>query len=632
MTIARSDTLRWLLLAGLASIVALTALAHPDKVEDRLLLHFATGVHPIANAEWPDLTHRLTARVQGNPILTNIGPAQPLLFNGSSDWLVVAPDRATADPALPKKELSAAVWVLLNETHPDGGIVGFLQDNGDFEKGWLLGYNRNTFSLSLATTGADDGNGQLTRVNGKTSIEPGRWHYVVGTYDGARMRLYIDGRPEGESTAQSGDLLLPERGRYAIAAYADDNELYPLEGALFEVKIYSRVLSPEEVAAVAEKNARLLAYRPPINRDLQFVVKPYLQFGTTNSMTILCETDHPSRMTVEYGGNRPSLRSTTDEARAMSELTLRNLKPFTRYFYRVTCEDDRGNFARSDLFSFQTMPGPDTPWAFGILGDTQRNPEVTRRCAQGIFGLRPNFLLHCGDVVDDGFAKSQWVFDLFEPCAQLFAHVPAFPVIGNHEKNAHWYYDYFSLPAPEYYYTFTCGNAQFFMIDSNKDCGPGSEQYRWLEQALAQSRATWKFTAHHHPCFSSDEDDYGDHVKGKSTTGYTWGDSNVRRLVPLYEKYGVDIAFAGHIHSYERTWPIYQMTINQARGVRYIVSGGGGGGLEQAAPQRSWFSIHVQRGHHYAFAAVHDRTIEFKAYDLEGRLFDTFRLTKPADR
>jgi hypothetical protein len=205
-------------------------------------------------------------------------------------------------------------------------------------------------------------------------------------------------------------------------------------------------------------------------------------------------------------------------------------------------------------------------------------------------------------------------------------------VIGNHERNSHWYYDYFSLPAPEYHYSFKMGNAEFFMIDSNKDCGPDSEQYRWLDQALARSRATWKFAAHHHPCFSSDEDDFGDQWKGKPGRDYTWGDSNVRRLVPLYEKHGVDIVFNGHIHSYERTWPILNMSINQTKGVRYIVSGGGGGGLEQAAPQRSWFTVHVARGHHYCFATVHDRTIQFKAYDLEGRLFDTFELVKPSGR
>ena len=618
------------LLAGW--FVVPSASAHPDKIEDRLLLHFATGTHAIENGQWPDLTHALTARVQGEPELQNLGPAQALVFNGGSDWLFLAPDRASAAPGLPTNAFSVAAWVVVNATHPDGGIAGFAQDNGDFEKGWALGFDERAFSLLLATTGADDGNGRLTRLVGKTPLEKGRWHYVVGTYDGTAMRLYVDGKLEGESREQSGNILYPERGRYVMAAYADDNELHPLDGALYEVKVYARAIPEAEIAEVASKAAPLLAWRSSINQDLQFVVQPYLQFGTTDSMTVMAETSKPVRMRVDYGEALPlKLRDESAAASAINEVKLTGLKPFTTYFYRVTCEDAQTNLARSEVRSFQTAPGPEHPWAFGILGDTQRNPDVTRKCADGIFALRPNFLLHVGDVVDDGFAKQQWVFDLFEPCSRLFSQVPCFPVIGNHEKNSHWYYDYFSLPAPEYWYTFTYGNAQFFMIDSNKDCKPGSEQYRWLEKALAESKATWKFTAHHHPCFSSDEDDYGDHLTGKPGS-FRWGDSNARHLVPLYEKYGVDIAFAGHIHSYERTWPILQMTINQAKGVRYIVSGGGGGGLEQAAPQRSWFSVHVQRGHHYCVAAVQDRTIEFKAYDLEGRLFDTFSLTKPADR
>jgi hypothetical protein len=36
------------------------------------------------------------------------------------------------------------------------------------------------------------------------------------------MRLYVDGKPGGEATAQAGDILYPERGRYAVGACADD--------------------------------------------------------------------------------------------------------------------------------------------------------------------------------------------------------------------------------------------------------------------------------------------------------------------------------------------------------------------------------------------------------------------------
>ena len=607
--------------------------AHPDKVERELLTHFATGSHQPENGALEDLTHRLSARIMGAPVWTNIGPAQGIFLNGFTDYLLLAESPAAAAKVLPKKDFSVTAWVLLNETREDGGIIGLAQDNGDFEKGWFLGYNRRGFTFTLSTKGADDGNGKLTRLVSNVPVSAGQWQHVVATYDAATMRLDVNGKLAGESAQQSGDILYPERGRYVIGAFVDDNENNPMDGAFYEIKTYARVLAQAEIEETVNRNKGLLDYRSSINTTLQFVVKPYLQFATTNAIRILCETTQPSTMTVEYAETQPlTNRATAMEAKAISEVRLDQLKIHTTYYYRVTCTDPQGNVARSDIFSFQTFPGPDRPWAFGIIGDTQRNPEVTRKCAEGLFALRPNFTLHCGDVVDDGFAKHQWVGDLFEPSARLFAFLPTFPVIGNHEKNAHGYYDYFSMPEPEYFYTFKVGNAEFFMVDSNKDCRPGSEQYARLEMALAASRATWKFAAHHHPCFSSDENDYGDKWTGKPPIEVGVGEEVVKELIPLYEKYGLDIAFAGHIHSYERTWPILQMTVNQKKGVRYIVSGGGGGGLEQAAPQRAWFSIHVQRGHHFCFATVHDRTIQFKAYDLEGRLFDTFELTKAEDR
>jgi hypothetical protein len=441
----------------------------------------------------------------------------------------------------------------------------------------------------------------------------------------------VNGVEEGSSTLQSGNIAYPKDAVLSIGAYKDSNEFHPMDGALYQTKLFARALDAAEVKRDVVLNKALTDYEPPVNKLLRFIVAPYLQFATKTSITVMCETSASAKMMVEYGEANPlGSRLEGTSSNLIQGVTLNNLKPQTRYFYRVTCTDAEGNVARSDVLTFQTAPEANSGWAFGILGDTQRNPEVTRKCAEGIFALRPNLMIHCGDVVDDGFAKHQWVSDLFEPSSKLFAHVPSFPVIGNHEKDAHWYYDYFHLPAPEYYYTFEFGNAQFFMIDSNKDLSRGSEQYEWLERELKKSKATWKFAAHHHPAFSSDENDYGDLWKGKETQGYSWGDKNARALVELYEKYGLDIAFAGHIHSYERTWPILNMTINQKNGVRYIVTGGAGGGLEEAGPQRSWFTLHVKRGHHYCFATVQDRTIQFKAYDIDGRLFDTFELTKEA--
>lgn len=602
---------------------------HQDVHEDRLECHFAVGLHEMQEGRWVDGTHHFVAQAVGSPTHSTHGPASALHFNGTEDWLKVDSPSKDLRAALPSRELTVAAWVSPAQTQRWGGIVGALQDDGGNEKGWILGFNDDHFTWGVAGKDSADSDGILTYIEGGAKIEPNRWYYVVGTYDGHKMQLFVNGEPVAESDKQHGDLLYPDKFELALAAYKDQNDFVPLEGSLYEVKIYSRVISQEEIAASVKRNANLVSFVPAASERLKFLVQPYLQRQTTSSLRILCETNQKARMKVAYGV-RGALDQVAEskEAALIQEVEIAQLPKFSSYFYEVTCTSETGEEIKSDRFSFQTAPTEEMPWAFGVIGDTQRNPQVTRQCAEGLYALRPNFVLHCGDVVDDGFSKNQWIKDLFEPCQVLFAHTPVFPVIGNHEQNSHWYYDYFSLPNPEYFYTFTYGNAQFFMIDSNKPLGSDSEQYRWLEKELSKSKSAWKFTCHHHPCFSSDENDYGDHVRGSEGAPYTWGDPNAQQLVPLYEKYGVDIAFNGHIHVYERTWPILQMSVNSKKGVRYITSGGGGGGLEQAAPQRSWFSLHFKRAHHYCYATVHDQTIQFKAYNLDGLLFDTFELTK----
>src|SRR5688572_17977754 len=102
---------------SIVALLSVPAQAHPDKVEDRLLLHFATGGHPPQDGTWQDLTHQFTADVKGAPVLTNIGPALALRLDGSGDHLRV---QNFAD-RLPAKEFTVAAWVILNDTHPDGG-------------------------------------------------------------------------------------------------------------------------------------------------------------------------------------------------------------------------------------------------------------------------------------------------------------------------------------------------------------------------------------------------------------------------------------------------------------------------------------------------------------------------------
>jgi acid phosphatase type 7 len=362
----------------------------------------------------------------------------------------------------------------------------------------------------------------------------------------------------------------------------------------------------------------------PAAKGFQFEVAPYLQFGTRTRMTVCCETNAACSCEVLYGLTSPPTTSIKSKsAETFHELTLTNLLPSTKYFYQVTCTAADGTVLKGNASTFETAVNENEAFSFCVIGDTQRNPVATAKVAKVMWDRRPNFVVHMGDVVDDGAAGWQWTGDLFKPCAELFSRVPMFPTIGNHEKNHASYYKYFSLPKPEYYYTFRYGNIDFFSIDTNKDVGPTSEQYKWLEKQLADSTAKWTIVFHHHPLYSSDSDDYGDTNK----TNSTYGALKHKPLIALVEKYKVDIVMNGHIHLYERTQPIRAGKVDP-KGTIHITSGGGGGGLEQFEPTPSFFKNQGRSTYHCCYFTVVGGKLTGHVFDSDGQLFDQFEVKK----
>ncbi|WP_372637437.1 metallophosphoesterase [Fodinibius sp.] len=379
----------------------------------------------------------------------------------------------------------------------------------------------------------------------------------------------------------------------------------------------------------------------PADGESAFLVKPYLQFATQTEISILWETNDPATSTVRYGKARyDSEEAVLDQQqhdgslKKRHELTLRPLEPETNYFYRVVSITEGGDTLETDILPFKTAVEDTTPFAFTVFSDSQSNPEIWKKITNQALGERPNFALHAGDQVGLGYRKEEWIEHFFAPSHNFMKQVPLFTIPGNHEHDAAYYYDYFKNPPPEHYYRFKYGNAEFFVIDTNQYQEPGTRMYHWLEHALASSDATWKIMVQHHPPYTSEENDYGDTRHERSTHG----DAEAKLLVPLYEKHGVDLVFYGHIHMYERTWPILEDKPVEQNGVRYINVGGAGGSLEQAAPTRTWFSKKMKSTYHFASVAINGQQLQYQAIDEQGNVFDQFGLTSsrekkaPADR
>ncbi|MCX6924670.1 MAG: hypothetical protein NT154_15865 [Verrucomicrobia bacterium] len=92
---------------------------------------------------------------------------------------------------------------------------------------------------------------------GGAPVSPGQWHHIAGTYDGTKLQLYVDGRPQGRPNYHTGPMPPMERGNFVSIGSEQGRTLEPqitrtryFQGLIDEVAIYNRALSAEEIAAI----------------------------------------------------------------------------------------------------------------------------------------------------------------------------------------------------------------------------------------------------------------------------------------------------------------------------------------------------------------------------------------------
>ena len=193
-----------------------------------------------------------------------------------------------------------------------------------------------------------------------------------------------------------------------------------------------------------------------------------------------------------------------------------------------------------------------------VYGDSRTGHDEHKSIVAEIEKQDPYAVIHTGDLVDDGDISSEW--DTFnEITSELLSDTWFYSALGNHDKNSDNYFSNLVLPGNERYYSVNIDNVHYTVLDSNYEIGPGSDQYIWAEADLknAVTKSDFQVAVLHHPPYS--------------TGGHGDDESGMRdKIVPLLEKYGVDLVFSGHDHSYERA---------DNNNIVYIVAGGGGAPL-----------------------------------------------------
>lgn len=145
---------------------------------------------------------------------------------------------------LPREQLTAEAWVRVDKPLEWGGLFGVIQDNGDYERGWLLGYRKSQFFFGLVS----EKNRRITYLTSPRQFEIGHWYHVAGTWNGTQQSLYVDGELVAASRAQSGRVVYPEKGHFGVGAYWDDSEYHALTGQVEQVSLWGHALNAEALA------------------------------------------------------------------------------------------------------------------------------------------------------------------------------------------------------------------------------------------------------------------------------------------------------------------------------------------------------------------------------------------------
>ena len=459
------------------------------------------------------------------------------------------------------------------------------------------------------------------------------------------------------------------------------------------------------MAAGTSAEAMLPALEPVKTPEGTFVQPPYLQLGDrpslggkTEALDLLWLAAADVKLMDWAVETKPSAGGTwrKSEGKLSTRLVqvegiephtvvlapLPNLEPGKLFDYRLL-KDGKPVFAARA----RARKSAKDPQRFVVFGDCAQGTDGQKKIAVQTLSAKPDFVFITGDIVySKGLAseykKNYWpVYNTDE--SPLLRSTLTLAAPGNHDTRstqldktgdgfAYFYYwnqplngpilanTKFAAPlgaanpkafltaAASTYprmasYSFDYGNAHWTVLDANGYmdwADPGLRQ--WVETDLkAAQKATWRFVAFHHPPFQSNKEHFNDQ----------W----MRSLAGLFEKYGVSVVWAGHVHDYQRSYPLKfvqekprdekgavegKITVDKTYdGVKntkasapiYIVTGAGGAGLYTNLEQgklQDFTAKYIDDTHSLTVVDLDSRQLTARQISAEGKELDKWIVTK----
>ncbi|MBX9733318.1 MAG: metallophosphoesterase [Chitinophagaceae bacterium] len=455
-----------------------------------------------------------------------------------------------------------------------------------------------------------------------------------------------------------------------------------------------------------------------IHASGQFVVPPYLQVGehpSSTSLRLLWQaTAMDTSWKVEYNTGKEWIDAEAIIRTIIASNTTSKIHLYDALFSKlISGQQFNYRVYKSNQIAFSANAiapkSANQPYRFIAVGDLGAGTKESVQIAKRMFSEKPDLLAISGDIIYENGLVSEYKTK-FWPIynaeikdyaigAPLMRSVPFMAAVGNHDADtrdldkypdALAFYQFWRLPlngpvgkeggafvpllkgseeninafknaSGNRYprmtnYSYDYGNSHWTVLDADTYVDwTDSLLKKWVADDINSSTATWKFVLFNHPGFNSANEHYEQ--------------QQMRALSPIFENGHVDIVFTGHVHNYQRTFPMYftpfgkgtlmvggkdgkaprgrvingkwkldkqfdGISSTKPDGVIYIVTGAGGQTLynpEQEKDPDTWQKFtykFVSTIHSFTVVDVNDKKLSFKQVDTKGRIIDSFNIIK----
>ncbi len=351
---------------------------------------------------------------------------------------------------------------------------------------------------------------------------------------------------------------------------------------------------------------------------------------STNDVVTFCQED--TDIWISKRGNHSTLPAPQNSF-FLHRIELNGLIPNTTYYFKYEGTDK--------LYKFKTMPSElSSSLNFVVGGDLYHDSKkLLEQAFSQVAKTNPYFALIGGDIAYSGSRvnffseKSQRWLDFFKLWSDNMITsqgylIPIIPAIGNHETNGHFnqtpneapfFYYFFPMPGRWGYNILDFSNyLTLILLDSGHTHPIPGNQTNWLWNVLeARQNVPHKIALYHVPAYPSVNKF---HNKYSVQIRKSW--------VPIFEKFGLDVAFENHCHAYKRSQILYNGKVS-TKGVVYLGDGGWGvKKMRKPQPVKdTWYLAKTDPSRHFISVSLDASKRKYQALDMAGNIIDQFTQT-----